>query len=315
MRQVIRSFKTRFTEAAGFGGFFFWRGLDRCLGIGGMFLVARGYYFCRATLNEISKRPEPPRPEPAWLRMGGSLRSRIRRRRQRYVVELLKNFPDRMAEPRWRALCRLEGAEHLEAARQAARQAGRPVVLVFVHLGPIYIMRQWTRAFGFAAAAYVGGDLESRGRVTRFQDRLTPFPEVPVVFFPGEVRALIKFLQAGNILFMAVDLREGQRTTVATDDGWITHLNTGAARLANLTGADLMIATTVNEDWNRFRIKISQPIAGEQLPTEKEWAEANRRLLATLLPDIKAHPEQFVLPMLWEQLTPPIKAGEATQKT
>jgi lauroyl/myristoyl acyltransferase len=113
---------------------------------------------------------------------------------------------------------------------------------------------------------------------------------------------------------MAVDLRDGQRTTVETGDGWTTRLNTGAARLANLTGADLMIATTVNEDWNRFRIKISHPLAGEQLTTEKEWAEANRRLFAAVLPDLKAYPEQFVLPMLWEQMTPPIKVGEVTQK-
>ena len=304
MRRTIRSLKFGFSEAAGFGGFFFWRGLDRCLGITGLFLIARCYYFCRATLNEISKRPEPPRPEPPWLRLDGSLPSRIRRRMQRYVVELVKSFPDRMAEPRWRAICRLEGTAHLDAARQA----GRPVVLVFVHLGPIYIMRQWLRAFGFPAAAYVGGDLESRGRVTRFQDRLTPFPKMPVVFFPGEMRAVIKFLQAGNILFMAVDLREGQRTTVETDDGWTTRLNTGAARLANLTGAHLMVATTVNEGWNRFRIKISDPIAGEQLGTEKEWAEANRRLFAALLPDLKACPEQFVLPMLWQQKAALIKS-------
>jgi len=67
----------------------------------------------------------------------------------------------------------------------------------------------------------------------QFQDRLTPFPGVPWVFFPGEMRSVIKFLQAGNMIFMAVDLRDGQRTAVATDDGWTTHLNTGAARLAN----------------------------------------------------------------------------------
>ena len=148
----------------------------------------------------------------------------------------------------------------------------------------------------------MGGDLESRGRVARFQDRLTPFPEVPLLFFPGEMRALIKFLQDGNILFMAVDLREGQRTTVATDAGWTTRLNTGAARLANLTGADLMAVATVNEDWNRFRITISPPIAGEQLRTEQEWAEANRRLFVAVLPDLKAYPDQFVLPILWRQV-------------
>lgn len=209
-----------------------------------------------------------------------------------------------MAEPRWRAHCRLDGTEHLEAARRA----GRPVVLVFFHLGPIYVLRQWLRAFGFTAAAYIGGDLKSRGRVTHFQDRLAPFPELPVVFFPGEMRAAIKFLQAGNILFMAVDLREGQQTTVETDDGWITRLNTGAARLANLTGADLMHVSTVNESLTRFRIRISPVIAGEQLRTEKEWAEANRCLFAAQLPDLKAYPAQVVLPIIWQRIPDPKKS-------
>jgi len=306
MRRTIRSLKFGFSEAAGYGGFFFWRGLERCLGIGGLFLVARIFCWCRAMLNEITKRPEKPSSEPAWLRIDGSLRSRIRRRWQRYLIHILECFPDRMARPEWRAICRLDGTEHLEAARQA----GRPVVLAFFHLGLIHNLRQWLRAFGFAAGLYHGGNLKSRGKVAQLRDRLTPFPEVPQLFFPGEMRAVIKFLQAGNILLIAVDMPEGHRTTVETDDGWTTRLNTGAARLANLMGADLMVVTSVNEDWNRFRIKISHLTAGEQLRTEQEWAEANRRLFAAVLPEFKKYPEQFVQPIRWRQVTPPAKAGD-----
>src|SRR6185312_7084364 len=142
--------------------------------------------------------------------------------------------------------------------------------------------------------------------VARLRDRLTPFPGVPQVFFRGDMRDMISFLQAGNILLIAVDMPAGRRTTVETDDGWITRLNTGAAELANVTGADLMVATTVSEDWNRFRIKISPMAAGEQLRTEKEWSEANRRLFTALLPDIKAYPEQFGPSMRWERMTPPV---------
>jgi lauroyl/myristoyl acyltransferase len=113
------------------------------------------------------------------------------------------------------------------------------------------------------------------------------------------MRGVIKFLQAGNILLIAVDMPEGQRTTVETDDGWTARLNTGAARLANLMGADLMGVTCVNEDWNRFRIQINPVTAGEQLRTEPDWAEANRRLFAAVLPDFKKYPEQFTQPFWW----------------
>lgn len=301
-RTIIRSLKFGFSEAAGYGGFFFWRGLERSIGVRRLLLVARLFCDCRATFNEITKRPEPPHSQPAWLRMDGSLRARIRRRRQRYLIHLLEHFPDRMAAPEWRAICRLEGTEHLEAARQA----GRPVVLAFFHHGPVHNLRLWLRAFGFAAGLYHGGSVKSRGRLARLRDRLTPFPQVPQVFFRGEMRAVMNFLQAGNSLLMAVDMPGGRQTPVETDDGWTTRLNTGAAELANLMGADLMIVTCVNEDWNRFRIKISPVTAGEQLRTEQEWAEANRRLFAAALLDFKKYPEQFGLPIRWQPVITPM---------
>ena len=297
IRSLIRSLRFGYSEAAGYGGLFFWRGLERGLGIKRFFLVAGFCCSCRATFNEITKRPGKPRSGPAWLRLDGSLRARIRRRRQRYLIHLLEHFPDRMTRPEWRALCRLEGAEHLEAARQA----GRPVVLAFFHHGPVHNLRLWLRAFGFAVGLYRGGDLKSRGTLAQLRDRLTPFPGVPQVFFPGEMRGVINFLRAGNMLLMAVDMQEDRQTTVETDDGWTTRLNTGAAQLANLMGADLMVVTSVNEDWNRFRIQISPLTAGEQLRTEKEWAEANRRLFAAVLPDFKKYPEQFIQPIRWRR--------------
>ena len=295
-RTIIQSIKFGFSEAAGYGGLFFWRGLERGLGIKLFFLVAGFCCSCRATFNEITKRPTKPGSEPAWLRIDDSLRARIRRRRQRYLIRLLEHFSDRMTRPEWRAICRLEGAEHLEAARQA----GRPVVLGFFHHGPVHNLRLWLRAYGFAAGIYRGGSLKIRGKMAQFRDRLTPFPEVPQLFFPGEMREVIQFLRAGNILLIAVDMPTGRRTAAETDDGWITRLNTGAAELANLTGADLMAISCVNEDWNRFRIKISHLTAGAPLRTEREWAEANRRLFAAVLPDFKKYPEQFGTPLRWQ---------------
>ena len=215
---------------------------------------------------------------------------------RRYFIHLLTAFPDRMAEPRWLGRCRLEGAEYL----LAARQAGRPVVLVFFHFGPIYVMRQWLRAHGFPVSVYIDGNPESRGRVESFEGSLTPFPGVPLAFFPGELRKVMEFLKAGNILFMAVDMRGGQRTIAETADGWTTTINSGAARLAAQTDADLLVATIVNEGFWRFRIKFSPPILAAQLQTRDQLTTANRQLLLDILPDFKRYPDQFIVPIVWQ---------------
>ena len=303
MRRVIRSLKFGFSEAAGFGGFFFWRGLERCLGVGGLFVVARAFYLSRATFNELFRKPPPPRDEPEWLQTDGRLRARIRRRTQKYLNYLLKSFPDRLADPAWLGRCRVEGAEHVESARQA----GRPVVLAFFHFGPIYTIRQWVRAHGLPAAAFVFGAQEARGGLSRFRDRRSPFPGVPINFYPRQLRAMTEFLAAGNILLIAVDTAAGRHTTADVNGTWSLDLNTGPARLANRTGADLILVSIINEGPWRFRLKFSPPIPGAELRTEPEQAAANRRMLAAMLPDFKAHPDQFDLPRGWKRIPPAAK--------
>jgi len=310
MRKIIRTLKFGLTQAAGYGGFFFWRGLERGLGIRCLFLVAWFCCGCRATFNEISKRPKPARNEPAWLRIDGSLRARVRRRQQGYLIHILGCFADRMGRPEWRALCRLEGAEHLEAARRA----GRPVVLGFFHYGLIYNALIWLRAYGYPVAIYRGGDLKTRGKMAQIRDRLMPFPEVRALFFPGEMREVLQFMRSGHMLLLAVDMPTGRRTTAETDDGWMTRLNTGAAELANLMGADLMVLSSVYEEWNRFRIRIIPVGPGGPMRTEKEWAEANRRLFAGALPDFKKYPGQFTIPLVWEQTGQGREAAKEAQE-
>jgi lauroyl/myristoyl acyltransferase len=305
MRRVIRSLKFGFSEAAGFGGFFFWRGLERCLGVDGLYAVARAFYFSRATFNELFRRPPRSRDEPEWLRTDGRLPARIRRRTLKYLNYLLKSFPDRLAEPAWLCRCRMEGVEHV----RAAQQAGRPVVLAFFHFGPIYTVRQWVRAHGFPVAAFVSGALETRGGLAQFRDRRSPFPGVPITFYPRQLRAMTEFLAAGNLLLIAVDTAAGRHTTAAADGAWTLDLNTGPARLANRAGADLILISIINEGPWRFRLKFSPPIPGAELGTEVEQAAANQRLLAMMLPDFKAHPDQFDLPRDWQRIPSPAETA------
>ena len=297
MRRATGSLKLKYYEITGLGGLRVWRRLEQRWGVERLFTVARAYYLCRATLNELTKWPPKWRDEPAWLKISHSLPARIRRRMQRYLNTLAQSFPDRLTRPEWISLCRLEGVEHL----QAARQAGRPVVLVFFHFGPILNLRQWVQAHGFRAAALVGGDAKSRGRLMLFQDSLSPFPEIPQVFYPHQLKALTKFVKDGNMLFIAVDLRDGRQTSATIEGWWTAKINSGAARLANNTGADLILCSTINEDFWRFRIKFHPPIPGETLRTEADVEEANRRLLEMMVPEFKAYPEQVVLPILWQR--------------
>jgi lauroyl/myristoyl acyltransferase len=267
------------------------------VGIRGLYLVAGAFYWCRAFFNEVFKKPAPLNIGLEWLQVDTSLRGRIRRRQRRYLNTLMRNFPDRMAEPAWRSWCRIEGVEYL----QAAQAAGRPAVLAFFHFGPVFIIRQWVRAHGFPAASYHAGDSRARSKLVQLQDHVSPFPKVRTKFYLDELRAATKFVNGGNILLIAVDVSEGRRTTAEVGDGWSVKLNTGAARLAHGAGADLMLCSIANEGLWRYRVKISAPIPGEGLRTEADWAAANNRLLAQMLPDFKAYPDQLILPIAWSR--------------
>jgi hypothetical protein len=58
------------------------------------------------------------------------------------LAKLLCLWPDRLHTPRWRRRCRCHGLEAFEAAGAQ----DRPVIVAFLHFGPISVLRYWLRA-------------------------------------------------------------------------------------------------------------------------------------------------------------------------
>ena len=270
-------------------GFVVVRRLERRLSPSALYRLLWLFYTARATANELFRRPKKY-VGPPWLRFSNSLAARIRRRTQRYLNLALQFLPDRLEEKCWRERCQVEGLEHL----QATRTAGQPVVLAFFHFGAFYLLRDWLRGLGIPAAAFFGGGSTKRGKFTRLLDRLTPLPQMPLGFNPGQLRAVSEFLAKGNILFMAVDSAAIKHVIVPIDADWNYALASGAARLAQRHQAKLLLCSLRSEGGWRFRLKLSAPVPVDFLRTEADGLAANQYLLAQIMPDLKLHPEELL---------------------
>jgi lauroyl/myristoyl acyltransferase len=303
MRRFLNPIKLAYNDAKGLMSCAILRSLEQRLPTQTLYRLLWSYNVARATFNELFKIPKSSRALPAWLQTSQSLRSRIRRRTEKYMNSFLEFFSDRLAEPRWRERCRLEGLEHL----QAAHLAGRPVILAFFHFGPFNLSNRWLLALGFPAVAFSGGHSSRRSRLTRFLDRLSPFPDLPVFIYPDQLRLVPEFLTAGKFLFMAVDSPVGKQVTVPFGAGWTFSMTAGAARLAGRHGADLILCTITSEGGWRFRMKCSRPVPGAQLKQEADWQRASNFLMEQALVDFKACPEQVDVPRHWS----PFKAEPA----
>lgn len=300
MRDFFHRLKLSHDQAVGFASCALLRGLERRLSLSALYRILWPVYTGRAALNELFKRPQLETRGPEWLRYPVNFRARLRRRRERYFNCVLEMFPDRLARPEWLARCQLEGAEHL----QAAQAAGRPAVLAFYHFGAFFLLRHWLRAHGFPVAAFIGGSPETRGRFRLYMDQLTPFPEVRLFFYPGQLRAVAEFLATGNVLCMAVDTPVGKQTRVSAGRGWTFAMNAGAARLAARHCAELLHCSLVNEGAWRYRLCISptQQLAADA--DEGAWHRANTEVMQHQLRMMQARPADFVLPRGWNPFQP-----------
>ena len=95
-----------------------------------------------------------------------------------YLNDVVDFFPDRLAEPKWREHCRINGLEHL----RTAQQDGRPIVLVFVHFGAFGLIRTWLRSVGIPAAGLLGGRSGNHPQIKRHRDKFFPTRPFPPRF-------------------------------------------------------------------------------------------------------------------------------------
>lgn len=240
--------------------------------------------------NKAVKHCGPPIPLPACLQQEGKRFLSVREKRRRdYFNRVLELFPDQLASPKWRDRVEFDGLDHLEPARKSKK----PIVLAFSHFGPFYLLRPWLRAAGFPAATLNRGNAEIRPPLKRVADTVSPFPEIPPTFYQDQLRELVKFLESGHPLLIALDVDQGKQLQVPLDDQWQARVASGPLRLAIRHQAALLPCIITDLGRWRFRIKLGPPVAQELLRSGHE-PEAVKQLVQSLLPEIRAHSEQCV---------------------
>ncbi len=288
MRSFSQTLKIAFKDATGCGFFQVIRLLERWLPPAVFYSGLKPVFGTRAGFNTFLRKPGLATPRPDFLQVPQAARAARRERLGEYLNQIIEFFPERLAGEKWRDRCRWEGLEPLRLAQKEKR----PVILAFCHFGPYRQLRFWLRAAGIPAATLVRGTAGNRMRVMRLKDGLSPFPEIPIAFYQDQLRELAEFLDAGQVLLVALDAPAGRQMDLPFCEGWTFQMATGAVRLASRRQAELRPCSILNEGPWRFGIKIGRPVPPELLAVKEDETRAGKFLLDELMPVMRAHPEQ-----------------------
>lgn len=238
-------------------------------------------------LRVAFKHSRPSLPMPECLG-GGTFQISKQQRRKDYLNAALEFFPEQLGTPKWRDRLQIIGVEYLESALRQKR----PVILVFWHFGPYFLLRYWLRAAGFPVATLVEGQSQNRSVLKRLKDRVSPFPEIPTAFYPeDQMRDAIQFIASGNPLLIASDVLTGKQMDVPIDEHWRFGMANGAIRLALRHGAELIPCSIIETDAWRFQIRLGPPVPAQTLASGRTLS-AGKHLLDALLPALREYPEQ-----------------------
>jgi len=263
--------------------FRFVRGLERLLPPQSLYHLLAPVISARVAF----KRTRPSLPLPACLGRG-NFQITKKRRRNDFLNATLEFFPDKLATAKWLPRLEIDGREYLESALLQKR----PVMLAFSHFGPYELLRCWLRAAGFPVAMMVAGSSQNRSGRRRLQDRVSPFPEIPIALYrEDQLRESIDFVNAGHPLLIAIDVLNNKKMDVPVDADWQCGMATGAFRLARRAGAVLIPCSVVDVGHWNFRITLSPPVPAELLAAG-DLSSAGKYVLEAFLPAMRAHPEQ-----------------------
>ena len=141
--------------------------------------------------------------------------------------------------------------------------AGKPVVLVCLHHGPVHLLRYFLRSRGVAAAMVVLESRAERSPVREWKDSLSPPTGVPNVFCRDELKAMQRHMQAGGCLLVAADYGRGKMYELPFGSAKV-QVAAGAFRVAEMVGATVFPVTVEETQAWRFRVSVG-PGHGSQL--------------------------------------------------
>lgn len=195
----------------------------------------------REELQRCSPTPLPRRELDALVRR--ALSHQVR-------VSLEEAVLPRLSSEQLDRRCAVRGREHLDEA--LAR--GRGAVMAFLHLGQHWYLPVWCGHHGYrwnqvAAAGRPPADKWQPSWFGRqvFDTRDAWFRALPVTFLPLDTpnRVLVRALQRGELVGIAVDGRIGTRFERVRFLGREARISPGAAKLARAAGAPIVPCSVV----------------------------------------------------------------------
>lgn len=255
----------------------------------------------RALVDVVVRRGRraAPRELPPEGR-SASLRVDLRERTSAWLSTAALLWADRFDRPPWS-----DRIDVSELDRLRAVIAHKPALIATLHFGGIFVMPTLLRAYGVPTAAVVGDKLwpvrwwrERRAQLTRIAD-------LPAHVRSGDARAMVRYMQPGRCLLVALDYPIGDQVSTSYD-GSALRLSTASFRLARITDAAIVpLIVRVDGTW-RYSVQVGQPVPDELLAGEDD-APILAHVVNQLLPIAQKTPEQ-ALPLLVNAFDTPARA-------
>lgn len=163
--------------------------------------------------------------------------------------------------------------------RDAERLPRGPAVLAVIHQGPFDLL-SWALAAQGRRAAMAVANPKAKSR--RFREHKARYAAPPLLDASAP-RELLRFLNGGGVLILAVDYPRG-RLALVRRKGMVLRIATGASRLASAAGVPLIPCSAEARGW-----RTSAFVFGKAVPAEARDDEvrAAKRLARFFLPRIR----------------------------
>jgi lauroyl/myristoyl acyltransferase len=230
-------------------------------------------------------------PEEFWRGLG-PLRHSFRMARNWDSLLTGAFFSDRLGETGWARRFQVRGTR----PDQLPESAGRPIILVHLHIGAYALVHFWLRAQRLRATCYWAGEPLIFGtpwarRIFAEAARVHGMEDIPRIFLPHQLRAALQFLVPGHILTTAMD---SDSTTCATfnANGHEILLSQGVVHLAEASHAILVPVSVISEGAARFEIRFGPPVP-DALVDKHHPRPAIQYLLDHLWKDVEEDPSRL----------------------
>jgi lauroyl/myristoyl acyltransferase len=204
-------------------------------------------------------------------------------------------WADRVLGRGWRSRFDISAFEQVHA-----QLAGRPLLLVSLHYGPLVMIPSLLCRHDVPTALAVGPDNWPISPLRQLRLDLVKIGDIPTAV-AAEARPMLRFLKPGRCLVVAIDYPAGE-TVELPFAGSTVRVSVAPLRLARISNALVVPMLARNEGRWRISMRLGAPVPDELLQAG-DYRAAAAHVCAELLPLAASAPGQ-ALPTLVEAFSP-----------